>query len=232
MHLDDAVLDEDRVRLHGLVGGQRPRRARLEVEGRAVARADHATHVLVPLALAERPVVVRAAVFDRVELPGAVVDADRRPAERDDLRRAGREVVELRDFDLGHYSNVRSSPTPRHSSGSGVPFALCSATFSTPSPRIAHLRRIGVSGIPISSSSSSFGSAATSPAVRPCTSSVSIDVAACEIAQPRPSNPTFSIVSPSAPNLTVIVISSPHSGFLPSASASASSISPCPRGAL
>ena len=59
------------------------------------------------------------------------------------------------------------------------------------------MSRIGVSGIPISSSSSSFGRTATSDAFRPFTSSVSIDVAACEIAQPRPSNEMSSIVSPS-----------------------------------
>ena len=46
-----------------------------------------------------------------------------------------------------------------------------------------------MSGIPISSSSSSFGRTATSEALRPFTISVSIDVAACEIAQPRPSKP-------------------------------------------
>ena len=190
---DDPVLDRDGVRRDRLVRRQRQRDARLEVERRAVARADHAAHVLLPLALAERPVVVRAAVLERVELAVAVVDADRRPAERDDLRRAGPELVERRDVDLRHgsASSSRSSPMPRHSSGSGVPFARCSATFSTPSPRIAHLSRIGVSGIPISSSSSSFGSTATSAALRPFTSSVSIDVAACEIAQPRPSKPTL-----------------------------------------
>ena len=59
---------------------------------------------------------------------------------------------------------------------------MCSATLSVVNPSIAHLRRIGVSGIPISSSSSSLSSVATSDAVLPCTISVSIDVAACEIA--------------------------------------------------
>ena len=121
---------------------------------------------------------------------------------------------------------------PCHSSGSGVPFALCSATFNTPRPRIAHLRRIGVSGMPISSSSSSFGITATSVAFRPFTSSVSIDVAACEIAQPRPSNARSSIVSPSSAKRTVIATSSPHSGFCPSARASCGSSTPWPRGFL
>jgi hypothetical protein len=62
--------------------------------------------------------------------------------------------------------------------------------------------RTGVSGMPISSSSSSRGSVATSCALRPLTISVSIDVAACEIAQPRPENFTSSIVSPSTPKAT------------------------------
>ena len=112
-----------------------------------------------------------------------------------------------------------------HSSGSGVPFALCSATLRTPSPSSAHLSRTGVSGIPISSSSSSFGISATSCAVRPITRSVSIDVAAWLIAQPRPSNPTLSITSPS-PNRTETVTSSPQSGFCPSATASFGSSRP------
>ena len=71
--------------------------------------------------------------------------------------------------------------------------------------------------MPISSSSSSFGSDATSYALLPCTSSVSIDVAAWQIAQPRPENFTSSIVSPSSPNETKIETSSPQSGFWPSA---------------
>jgi hypothetical protein len=56
--------------------------------------------------------------------------------------------------------------------------------------------------MPISSSRSSFGMAATSLAFRPLTISVSIDVAAWLIAQPRPENITSSIVSPSSPNAT------------------------------
>ena len=94
------------------------------------------------------------------------------------------------------------------------------------------MRRIGVSGMPISSSSSSFGRTATSEAFRPFTISVSIEVAACEIAQPRPSKEMSSIVSPSSPKRTKIATSSPHSGFWPSACASAGSSTPCPRGFL
>jgi hypothetical protein len=41
-----------------------------------VARTDDATRVLVPVALAERAVVVATAILDRVELPVDAVDAD------------------------------------------------------------------------------------------------------------------------------------------------------------
>ena len=64
------------------------------------------------------------------------------------------------------------------------------------------MSRIGVSGIPISSSSSSFGSAAISSAFRPLTISISIEVEAWLIAHPRPENFTSSIVSPSSANGT------------------------------
>ena len=74
--------------------------------------------------------------------------------------------------------------------------------------------------------------AATSPAVRPFTISISIDVEAWLIAQPRPRKRTSSIVSPSSPNATKIETSSPQSGFWPSAAASGASSSPCPRGFL
>ena len=83
-----------------------------------------------------------------------------------------------------------------------MPFPLCSASFSVVSPRIAHFRRTGVSGMPISSSRSSLGIAATSLAFLPLTISVSIEVAAWEIAHPRPENITSSIVSPSSPKAT------------------------------
>ena len=71
---------------------------------------------------------------------------------------------------------------------------------------------------------------ATSWAVRPLTMSMSIEVAAWLIAQPRPWNLTSAIVSPS--KATAIETSSPQSGFCPSATASASSMTPCPRGFL
>jgi hypothetical protein len=47
-----------------------------------------------------------------------------------------------------------------------------------------------------------LSSTATSEARLPCTISVSIDVAACEIAHPRPANLTSSIVSLSSAKRT------------------------------
>ena len=92
--------------------------------------------------------------------------------------------------------------------------------------------RSWVSGMPTSSSNCSLGSSAISLAVFPFTISISIEVDAWLIAQPRPENLTSSTVSPSSPNWTKIETSSPQSGFTPSAWASAPSISPCPRGFL
>src|SRR6185312_2414535 len=69
-----AVPDHDLERLDVLGGGQREHGAGAQVEAGAVAGADDAESV--PLALAERAVVVATAVFDRVELPVDAVDAD------------------------------------------------------------------------------------------------------------------------------------------------------------
>jgi hypothetical protein len=67
-----------------------------------VAGADDPAEILVPVALAERAVVVRAAILDRIELAAAVVDADEEAAVADDLRGAGRERVRRGDFDVRH----------------------------------------------------------------------------------------------------------------------------------
>jgi hypothetical protein len=64
--------------------------------------ADDPAQILVPVALAERAVVVRAAVLDREQLAAAVVDADEEVAEADDLRGAGRELDRRGDFDFRH----------------------------------------------------------------------------------------------------------------------------------
>src|SRR5262249_45695887 len=154
----------------------------------------------VEISLAQGPVVVRAPVLECVELTVAVVDTDReKTLDRNDADGAGRQLVEGADLQLAHsaqLSGISLAERP-HPSVGAVPLERWSATLSTPSPRIAHLSRTGVSGIPISSSSSSRSITDTSCAVRPLTRSVSIEVAAWEIAQPRPSKPTSSITSPS-----------------------------------
>src|SRR3954452_24710983 len=149
LDLDDPVLDPDRERADWHDGGQRERPAGADVEARAVARADDDALVGVEVALAERPLVVRAAILDRAELAAEVVDADLELPLRDDLRGAGRQLLERPDLEIGHTKSISSCPA--HSSGSGVPAALFSATFSVPSPSSAHLSRTGVSGVPDSS---------------------------------------------------------------------------------
>ena len=78
---------------------------------------------------------------------------------------------------------------------------------------------------------SSRPSAATSVAGLPSISSLSIDIAACEIAQPWPRKRTASMRWSSVRRRST-VISSPHSGFVPSAVASFGSSSPRLRGLL
>src|SRR5436190_17555594 len=105
----DTVDDRHGIRLHRLVRRRSDRLSRREVEGRAVPWADDAAHVLVPVALAERTVVVRAAVLDRIEGTAAVVDADvLARSGHDDLRRAGWELVGGRDVERRHATTARA----------------------------------------------------------------------------------------------------------------------------
>src|SRR6059058_1973174 len=99
---DRAVDDAYRIGLHRLGGRQRDRPPGRELELRPVARTDDAAAVLVPVALAKRAVVVRAAVLDRVELAAAVVDPDEQASLANDLRRPGRELVRRGDLDFRH----------------------------------------------------------------------------------------------------------------------------------
>ena len=94
--------DDDLVRVDGLERRQRERPSRAQVERRPVPGADHATGVLLPFALAERAVVVRAPILEGEELAAAVVDADRGPADGDDLHRPGPELGQRCDVNLGH----------------------------------------------------------------------------------------------------------------------------------
>src|SRR5437016_10826183 len=69
-----AVPHHDLECLDVLGGGQREHGTGAQVEAGAVARADDAETV--PLTLAERAVVVAAAILDRVELAVDAVDTD------------------------------------------------------------------------------------------------------------------------------------------------------------
>jgi len=66
-----------------------------ELERRAVARAHHRAGLLVPVAFAERTVVVRAAVLDGVERPAAVEDADLDAVGLDELSLARRDLIDV-----------------------------------------------------------------------------------------------------------------------------------------
>src|SRR5262245_6055211 len=76
LQLDCVVLDRDRVGGDRLIGGEGLRPTGREVEQGPVAWALNGTGLGVERALRERAVVVRTAILDRVERPGAVEDAD------------------------------------------------------------------------------------------------------------------------------------------------------------
>jgi len=67
-----------------------------------VARTDRDAGVGIEVALAQRPVVVRAAVFERVELAVQVVDADRDRAGVDDLDAVRRQLGGCADVNQSH----------------------------------------------------------------------------------------------------------------------------------
>src|SRR6478672_4306269 len=92
LQADGVVLDGYRERLHRLESGERLRPAGAEVEEGAVAGALDGAGRRVEIALGERPVVVGAAVLDRVELPLAVEDADLDPVVLDQAHLAGRQL--------------------------------------------------------------------------------------------------------------------------------------------
>src|SRR5438477_3622421 len=98
--LDDAVLDAHGEGAHGQVGGQREGAPTPDVEARAVARAEGDAGLRVPVAEAEGPVVVRAAILQRVQLAVAVVDAHRVRLRVDELHLAGRNLLERAGLEL------------------------------------------------------------------------------------------------------------------------------------
>src|SRR4051794_21060124 len=98
---DGVVLDRYRERLHRLKSWERLRPAGAEVEEGTVSGALDRAGGLVELALGERPVVVRAAVLDRVERAVAVEDPDLRALVLDQAHSARRQLGCRADGNLG-----------------------------------------------------------------------------------------------------------------------------------
>src|SRR5690349_13821413 len=98
---DGVVLDRNRERLDGLESGERLRPAGGEVEEGAVARALDGAGGGVELALGQRPVVMGAAILDRVEGAVAVEDADLRSLMLDQAHAARRQLRGRAYGDLG-----------------------------------------------------------------------------------------------------------------------------------
>src|SRR5690242_17121165 len=101
LHGDGVVLDRYRERLHRLESWERLRPTGAEVEEGTVPRALDRAGGLVELALGERPVVVGAAVLDRVQRPVAVEDADLGALVLDQAHRARWQLGCRADGDLG-----------------------------------------------------------------------------------------------------------------------------------
>src|SRR5262249_6728104 len=128
---DDSGVDEDlavphdhRERVDPLRCRQRQRLAGTNVECRAVPWALDAKAITV--APAKWPVVVAAAVLDRVVRAVDQVHTDEERARLDDLDAA------LGDLPLGGYPDFHSIPSAgsSHSGGNGLPVRSLSATLS------------------------------------------------------------------------------------------------------
>src|SRR6478752_4602606 len=98
---DGVVLDRYRERLNRLESWESLRPTGTEVEEGAVARALDGAGGSVELALGERPVVVGAAILDRVERPVAVEDTDLLALVLDQPHLPGRKLGCRADGDLG-----------------------------------------------------------------------------------------------------------------------------------
>src|SRR5215218_7788951 len=111
---DHAVVpDAHRVGVDGDVRRQSERAARLDIEPRAVARADDDSLAAIEVALAERAVVVRAPILEGEKLAAAVVnpDGEERP-HLDDPHGSRRKLHQGANDDLAH----RSRPAIRRRS--------------------------------------------------------------------------------------------------------------------
>src|SRR5215203_875916 len=98
---DGVVLDRYRERLHRLKSWERLRPAGAEVEERTVSWALDGAGGGIELALGERPVVVGAAILNRVEGVLAVEDADFLPLVLDQPHFPGQQLCRRAYGDLG-----------------------------------------------------------------------------------------------------------------------------------
>src|SRR5436190_8102642 len=126
--LDDPRLDADRVGLDREDGRQRQRPTAADIDVRPVPRADRIALLRVEVAFAERAVVVRATVLDRVELAVQVVDTNRDRAGDDDLDRPGRQLLDRADVKFGQRYASWSDDLDEAScqGGNGPPFTSTS----------------------------------------------------------------------------------------------------------
>ena len=149
-----------------------------------------------------------------------------------DLHRPRRQLVERSRVEARpRASGSRCRRRPPTPPGSGVPLARCRATFSAPRPSRRALEPDRRQRDADLLEQLLLRDGCDLSGQRPRPSPVSIDVAACEIAQPRPENLTSWIVSPRRRRRRW----SPRrrrAGSEPSACASACSSVPCPRGFL
>src|SRR5215211_2407750 len=134
LQLDDVVLDHDREGVDRDIGGQGLRLAGPQIEERSVAGALDGAVVGIELTLGERPVVVRAAVLEGVDLAVAVEHADLEVLPFHDARGTGRELRERADVDdlCGHEGEgacrtkkIRCRRSELYRARYGVPGAGC-----------------------------------------------------------------------------------------------------------
>src|SRR5213080_2143340 len=109
LHEHLAVANDDREGVHVLGRRQGQHLAGADVEAGAVARADHLEPL--PVALAQRAVVVAAAVLERVELAVDAVDAEEEGAGLDDLHPALGDLVQAAYADF-HSMSLSSEASP------------------------------------------------------------------------------------------------------------------------
>src|SRR5207247_10612511 len=96
--------------------------------------AAHAASVRVEVPLAERPVVVRAAVLDRVQLAGEVVDANRYGSRVHELHLAGRQLVQRAHLDDRQATSARARRS-RTTPPAAASLCPCAARASASSAR-------------------------------------------------------------------------------------------------